>query len=371
MRQSNNSSKKPKLKVTGTSNYVYIVTSLFFLTSLIIFFHSISSPASIEKSVDENVIVQETTFDYAAKVQPSTLYRGGIISPGDKPIFTKITDELLVTINSTINTIEPVVISGTSQVDLVIEAEGMWTHIIPLSENKTFQVEGTNNSLLEKTHTIKLQDVFATIENIEEEVGFRASRINFMIAPHFDGEISFKDKKIPIDLNQNLIFESSGLQLTLLSETEFSQTLPIVSKQTISQNYRLFGLELPLSLVRIVSLLVSISLLAFLLIKTKLLSKFKMKPVSEAEKIIKKHKKHLIPVSRKLVLPQKPLIELKSFEALIQISEQKELPILQFEEEKNNDLVIFYTIDQEIAYMYEATNQPEIRIHQSKLVDKL
>lgn len=323
-------------------------------------YKAIKQPLVAEEKVIENKIEEKVLFDYAAIVQPSTLYpRGGKVVP-DKVIFTKLTDKLIIQLDSIINTEKPVKIEGSTGVVFSLVAKDMWEREFELVANHSINTEGIHNSILQKEIELDIEDILSFTNKVEEESLVRSSNYLLVIKPKVEGTIFNEkgNKLLEINSNIEIPFEVSGQFIKYAGESmerEFIKTEVIENINTVPQRFYLFGKELSIIKSRYFFSTISIILLVLILISIAEKVIFKEEKTNEIYSIDKKHKSKIISLSNKTNFGNSPQLGLKSFKALLQISEEKEEPILRYADE-NEGAVYYYIIGNPTIYYYRSIN---------------
>ena len=199
-----------------------------------------------------------TSYDYQATITPNILYpKGGTIDVGNT-IFKKITTAIPINLKSIINADNEVTATGTYEIQLVVKAGELWERVFPLTEKQTFELIGTEVALIDTTFDIDLNEINSFITRVEEETSIRSDQYLFEVAPNINGTLAYDGKTVPIPEQENLVFQSSYEEITLISDKAFTSTIPFTSSEIITNTFNFFGAALPLDPVRTISTIMSI-----------------------------------------------------------------------------------------------------------------
>jgi len=341
--------------VKGNNKKLFSPLLLVLIIAVTILIYSLSQPATTTNQINDNNPRIETSYDYKATVKSNLLYpNGGTIEVGDT-IIKKITTAIPFNLKSTIHSENEVLAKGTHEVQLLVKAGDVWERMFPLEEKQGFEVKGTALSILDNAYKIDIEKVNAFITQVEEETGISLSQYEIEVIPNIKGTIYLAGKEMNIQVQDKLMFQYSFEEIKLASDKTFSSATSLTTNQVITNNFILFGMHFPLSLVRIISSLVSILVLVTIIFTYKYLMINRDKPVvSQVDKINKKYSSRIISISQKVNMTQKSILTLDSFTSVLKIADDKELPIF-LHEDQQNDSAVYFIVDGDYFYSYETT----------------
>lgn len=345
----------------------YIAAVIIWISSTILTLYILRLPTEITEEADKNEIIQELAFIYKADLIPFSLIPDGGIIEFDKRTFTRVTNDIIVHINSHIKSDKPVKIKGTKKVVLKLLAEELWEKEYLLEPETSYSLEGTHNILIDDDYQIGLNDLVSFIEVVEQEISNRPGRYIFEVKPIITGVINYNGKEIPIDLASQSNIEYSDTQITVGEEKTFSRSTPITDTIVIPQKVNILGKEIYVLNAKYLITITNIVIFLSLLISTIHTIRVKKLTEPEVHKIDKKYKARLINVMQDVNESKHERIVLDSFTSLITISDEKECPIFRYE---NNEKVVYCTTTEGYVFIYEVQNIPakEINIKNHQVI---
>ncbi|MDR7239076.1 DUF5305 family protein [Neobacillus drentensis] len=340
-----------KLKRNSKKFYRIIILLLVISTAFTIY--TFLQPATTTTQVNDNTSRIETGYDYKADITPNILYpNGGSVEVGNS-IFKKITVAIPFDIKSTIYSEREVTTTGTYEVQLLIKAGDLWERKFPLGQKQSFEKSGTEISIIEDTYKIDLEKVNSFIMQVEQETGINPSQYTLEILPNIKGTIHDAGVKKNFQIQDRLIFQYSMDEILLASEKSFTSMITFASSHVMTKIITVFSQDLPLSFVRISSLLFSIILLAtYIYVNKKSKENSTTTNKSEVEIINKRYANRILPVSQKINIVQKSIFVLDSFKSVIKIADEKELPIF-FSQDQKEENSVYFIVDGDYLYTYE------------------
>lgn len=352
-----NKTKSKSLLITG-SKWFYYVLGILCLLSMLLSYKAIIQPLQIEQKSITNTINQKVSFNYNVEVLPSTLYpQGGIVETKDA-ILTRIVKSIRLHLESSVKSDKLVEVDGMEKVTLLVIADGLWEREFPLTQEKKISFKGTDNKIIKEDIIVDVASIAAYIQKVEKETEIRPERYLLKVQPRIDGNIVFENNIIPLDTSFEMVFEYSSYIVKPIGEKEFIKATPIEEVTMLVNNFKLFKTTIPLSTAKYLFPLLSISFLIAIIFGV-LSNKKKSKDIKpEATIIDGKYGNRLTYLENKLNSGSKVVISLKSFKPLTRISDEKEIPILRFNNEDINE-VTYCVIDGDCIYNYIAKNMPE------------
>jgi hypothetical protein len=364
MKDTNTISKESAASVSASEsinkNYkayvIYALVLAFLITSFLTLKAFTNPLAAEEKSID-NTIEVKTSFDYSGVVKRSTLYPAGGKVSGDDIIFTSLTDKLIINVKTNVSTEKPVTVEGTSELIYTLAAKDMWHKDYEVVASHPVQSEGLSHTLLQEDITIGIKQLFDYISRVEEETSVNFGDYLLIVKPKITGAVyqDNGDKVYDIHTELEIPFEISNQYIKYAAESpekEFMETRAIESINNHPERMKLLGTSIPVITARYVFGLLSLLSIACLIVK--LLSKAKLmkQNLSEIDRIDKKYKYKIVEVSSKVVAHNQMQVDLKSFSALMQIAEDKDEPILKYEN-KLSGTAYYFVVGTAATYCYE------------------
>jgi hypothetical protein len=340
-----------KLKRNNKKFYKIIVILLVVSTALTIY--TFLQPATTAIQVNDNTAQIKTGFNYKAEITPNILYpNGGSVDVGNT-IFKKITVAIPFDLKSKIYSKREVTAFGTYEVQLLIKAGDLWEKKFSLGQKQSFEQSGTEISIIEDTYKIDLEQVKTFINQVEQETGIHPSQYTLEVLPNIEGTIHDAGVEKIFQIQDRLVFQYSMEEILLASEKNYTSMITFASSHVKTKIFTVFSQHLPLSFVRISSLLFSIFLLAtyiYVYKNQKVNSTITNK--SEVEIINKRYANRIIPVSQKINIVQKSIFVLDSFKSVMKIADEKELPIF-FSQDHKEENSVYFLVDGDYLYTYE------------------
>lgn len=346
--------KRPK---KSFKKWVIGALGIVWILSTILAYKALKQPLKVEQRNVENRIIENTTFNYKVEVEKSTLFpKGGIVEP-EETMFTSITKAIHLNINSNITSDGPVTVQGIKRVYIKLVAEGLWERQFILDPEKKFNLQGNENKLVDNDYAVDIKEIAEYIEDVEKEIIVRPDKYLLTIKPEFEGNIIYNGNEFPIDSAPEFSFEFSN-QIKQIGESEFTIEKPIETIMSISQDFKLLNISIPLMTARLMFSIISLALLG--LVSLGIYRPFKLNDADEsaADRIDKRYKNRLINIERNILVSNKINVNIKSFKSLIQLADDKEQPVLRY---KNSDIgrVYYYVIDGDCVYSYSANDKGE------------
>ncbi len=334
--------------------YIVGIIIILCISSTFFTYKAMSKPLVLEENVVKNTIEEKIAFDYAAQVQASTLYpEGGQVIP-DGVMFTKLTDKLIIQLDSSINTEKPVKVQGDSEVTYSLVAKDMWERTFNLTDHQ-ISSQGISNTLLQEQVEIDISKIFAFIEIIEEETIVRGT-YSLVIRPQVTGSVLGEENNEIHEINKSLEipFDISSQYIKYAGESidkEFIEKKNIEEIKIIPQKLIFFGKELPIIKSRYAFGSISIITLLILIIGIFEFGMLKKKNRTEVNLIDKKYKNKIIDISDKTSFRNLPQLRLKNFKSLLQISENNEESILRYVDD-TEEKAYYYIVSANTLYYY-------------------
>jgi hypothetical protein len=322
-------------------------------------FRTFTSPEHVNMVTYMNNIQQKTDYSYKIDVIPSSLYPyGGTITPEHR-IFTKITENLIVSISSMIRAEKPVLVEGSYKIIIKLVAEDLWEkeYNIIIS-NQKINIEGTEISLINDAVRIPIHDILEYTQIMEQELGYSSDRYLISINPIIEGTIKAGNKSNPITSPPELTFSLTSRDISLIGEKSFVNDNPVQETEVLVSDYNFMGFSIPLSIARLVSFILTLGPLTYISLYTVNALRNQKENIYESVAIDLKYKNRLINLKRSFDYSDKYILIVDDFKSLVRIADEKELPILRFEASAVS--VNYFVINGQCIYSYQCDNTSQI-----------
>jgi hypothetical protein len=322
-------------------------------------FRTFTSPEHVNMVTYMNNIQQKTDYSYKIDVIPSSLYPyGGTITPEHR-IFTKITENLIVSISSMIRAEKPVLVEGSYKIIIKLVAEDLWEkeYNIIIS-NQKINIEGTEISLINDAVRIPIHDILEYTQIMEQELGYSSDRYLISINPIIEGTIKAGNKSNPIASPPELTFSLTSRDISLIGEKSFVNDNPVQETEVLVSDYNFMGFSIPLSIARLVSFILTLGPLTYISLYTVNALRNQKENIYESVAIDLKYKNRLINLKRSFDYSDKYILIVDDFKSLVRIADEKELPILRFEASAVS--VNYFVINGQCIYSYQCDNTSQI-----------
>jgi hypothetical protein len=322
-------------------------------------FRTFTSPEHVNMVTYMNNIQQKTDYSYKIDVIPSSLYPyGGTITPEHR-IFTKITENLIVSISSMIRAEKPVLVEGSYKIIIKLVAEDLWEkeYNIIIS-NQKINIEGTEISLINDAVRIPIHDILEYTQIMEQELGYSSDRYLISINPIIEGTIKAGNKSNPIASPPELTFSLTSRDISLIGEKSFVNDNPVQETEVLVSDYNFMGFSIPLSIARLVSFILTLGPLTYISLYTVNALRNQKENIYQSVAIDLKYKNRLINLKRSFDYSDKYILIVDDFKSLVRIADEKELPILRFEASAVS--VNYFVINGQCIYSYQCDNTSQI-----------
>jgi hypothetical protein len=330
-----------------------LILSSFLALSIAIVIYSFLQPTTSTMTTHSNPTEMKTMYDYKATIKPNVLNTTGGTVPVGETILKKITTAIPIDMKTVITSTEEVIVEGEHEVQLTVVAQDLWEKTFPLEQKRSFQQQGTTVSVLDGNYTIDLEKINAFITQAEEETGITPSKYSLLISPMIKGTISYDGVEREIQAEENLVFHYLFDSIVLASEKEYASPVQFGSIETVENTISFLGVVIPVTNVRISSLLVTLVLLLLWIYLYNMIKPRKRK--SQIDLIHKKYGKRIIAVSRNEGMDGKSILLLSDIKSLLKIADEKELPI--FVQQEGVEKASYFIVDGNQLYKYEAIEE--------------
>ncbi len=272
-------------------------------------------------------------------------------------MYANITKAIHINIISKVTSDRPVLVKGTKKIIVRLIADGLWErHFVQEAENN-INLQGSENKVIENDYIVDIKNIAAYIEKVEKEINVMPRRYVLNIKPQIEGSIIYDDTIIPVDTAPELSFEFSS-QIMQVGEKEFVRETPIQTTVTLIQNFKFFNMEIPIITARYIFSISSLIFLSIIIFAVFINIKGNKKDSSEVSLIDKKYASKMMLIDNDIVMLNKINVNVKSIKALVQLADDKELPILRYKYSAQ-DNVFYYVVDGDCIYKYSAEDKTE------------
>ena len=312
------------------------------------------TPLVEEETVKENSVILLSNYDYVAEVEPCTLYPEGGVQKASGVIFPLITEKLTVSVETKLSAEKPVSAQGSYRLILQLTAEDLWTKDFPLAAEKSFIVQGQSGNIIKEEVVLDLEKIKEFIIQVEKETENSRRTYSLAVKPELVGTLVYDQKTLPLREESSLQFSYESREIKPEGERNFSTDLSFEKKIKKQQNFVFAGKSF--SLVGARELLTGLALL-FLVwwisqVRQQQLIK---KSWAESKTIDKKYGSRLIQVVEKVEVTGKIKLRLQSFQTLLQMAEEKEVPICRVCSDGMK--VIYFVLNDDCLYYYLVEEQ--------------
>ena len=337
----------------NNKKFIYGLAIILWIILTIFIFNILMHPIEIVEEIKENNITQKTVFTYRADVLPFSLKPTGGLTDIEESVFTKTVKDIVLHIKTSIKADRPVSINGTKKVILKLIAEDLWDKEYILGQEEAFEMDDTDNNIIDEDFIIDIKELVRFMEKIETEIDARPNRYILEITPIIDGTITYNDKEIPIEQDAKTSLNYSQTQICVNEKSGSIKATPIITESIIPQVLNIVGLKIPMKLAKYLfgSIYLVISIISILM-GIYHFDEYRSR-LSEVQIIDKKHNKRLINIMQEINESAKDKVILDSFRSLIKISDEKEIPILCY---KDRNKAIYYAIDGRYIFLYSIDN---------------
>jgi hypothetical protein len=305
--------------------------------------------------VVDNQIKQTARYDYQTELRPNTLYTNRELLKPEFGILSKITSSILIHLNFAVTAKKDVVVQGTQSIVMTLIADQLWHRDYFISEKKAFEQEGSNISIYNEDIKIDVGNMLDFIAKVEKEIELKPQKYTLKITPAFGGSILYGNQKIPLESSFELNFEYTNNIFKLVGKTEYAKENNIEENVIVPQRISYLGQVMPITAARTIFILISAVLflmMAGLLIMSK---QQKQRNLTDAQRIDLKYGKRFLPLEQNIHISNKNRVVLQSIHSLVQLADEREQALFRFEQQENHH-VIYYVLDGEHIYCYEASN---------------
>lgn len=343
------------------TRWLHIIIVILFVLSVFLSLNVLSKPNVVTDNIQDNEIRENANFIYKADVSPCAIYpKGGVIDP-EGFIITKITKSIILNVSSSITADKPVAVKGVRSLTYSIVAENLWERSFTLEKDKSFDLNGTDNKIIDGQYKLNLQEILSYIDQAEKDTGTKPNKYILKIIPKVTGNIVGTDRTIPLSTIPGLTFEINYGQLILINKdgepgttiNNFLNIIPVESSNTTLATYNLAGLKIPLQLLKYIFPILALGLfILYMFMQKSKIRLFDVKTLSESEKINRKYKNRLIYLRGQINTDGKSILIMESFKSLLSIADDRELSILCIR--MPDESVQYCVADGDYIYCYKA-----------------
>jgi hypothetical protein len=306
-------------------------------------------PLVQEEIIKENPLAWTSNYDYAVEVNPCTLYPIGGTQDAVGAIFPTISKRIIVNIETEFCAEKPVSVQGSYQINFQLRAEELWTKDFPLTTKKNFTIKGKRGKVIREEVVLDLEKIKEFIAEVERETENSRRTYYFAVKPELTGTLTYNQETLPLQEESILQFAYESNEINLAGEQGFSTDLFFEKKAKKLQSFVFAGKSF--SLVGARRLFLGLSLL-FLMLWVYQVRQHHLieKGWRESQKIDKKYGSRLVHVAEEVNIARKTKIRLKSFQSLLQIAEEREIPICRLC--SAGFKVVYFVPDSDYIYYY-------------------
>lgn len=330
---------------------------------------AIKEPAQTEQVLHVLSLEQEVSFDYGAHTISSVLYPTPVDLGPQKIYLLHLIDQFKIDLSVKIKAPQDQAVAGTGKVLMRLVAGDYWFKDYLLSPETSFKGRGEFMAL-ELPLVLPYQELLAFGARVSEEAKTGPGTYTVQILPilkaGFDGEGAGPVNEFEPQFNfnlSNLQLVPEGLpkdrydEINAAADSVQSHSVDKRVMQAVPNKFLVFGVRLPLAAARAVlgTLTFSCGLLAALLT----LNNIKTKPLlGEAALIKKRYGGRLAQVQTAGALLGNQIIQMASFQALVNIADEEGKIILYtdtIDGEKRGHT--YYLPDGGLTYLYSIKNE--------------
>lgn len=353
----------------GKSGETYFLSLGIFLIIAIIF-GGIAFSKPVEKNIPQDIFYTHNgEFEYSAPA-PEGVYDSTTIQSGS-PVFLKLTCEIQVDYQYTLNGDALSGIHGTQSMAAVISDTTGWKRTIPLQTETAFQ-----------GNTVKSQSIFNVcqaselVDALREKTGLQRTEFSLAIIPstNVSGQISGLLLDDEFSPTLNFKFNDVGFWMVSSNSPDSQESDPLnPSSEGMLRNWvetpetmAFLGLNLPVNGVRwgtSILFVLSAGLLGFLMYSTE-----KMSRTSQSTGIQLRYSPMIVNVQKQPPALRRGDVEVQKFEDLARLAERNNSVILH---EFDQDGTHTYLVEEEntIYHLKFKESIPNFKIDELKIVE--
>lgn len=214
-RQRNRKSAKeqhPMEKQMASKTDFLVVLVLLTAASLLVVLYAINQPTNTTKFEDVKY-KHVGTFSYSAAAPPD-VYASDRVQVGE-PIFRQLIDQITINFSYHLDSELPANVTGNHQLDLVVSHHNGWNWSFPLQPKTPFMGNQFN-----ATGVIKLAQVQAVIDNLEQQTGLQNQQYTLSVVPKVTVNGTVAGQEINDRFSSQLTFQLSPLQMQVAPSRE-------------------------------------------------------------------------------------------------------------------------------------------------------
>jgi len=311
-------------------------------------------PLVQEEIIKENSIAWTSNYDYVVEVKPCTLYPEGGAQNATATIFPTITKKITVSVEMELSAEKPVSAQGSYQLISRITAEDLWTKDFPLTAKKNFAVQGKRGNVIKEEVVLDLEEIQEFIAQVEKETGNSRRTYSLAVKPELSGTLVYNQETLPLREDNALRFTYESSEIKVEGERNFATALFFEKKAKKLQSFVLAGKSFPLAGARRLLTGLSFFFLVLWVYQARQHQLIK-KSWRESRQISEKYGSRLISVAEEVNICGKTKVRLKSFHSLLQIADERELPIFEFY--SGGFKVVYFVPDRDYIYAYLVEEQ--------------
>ena len=293
-------------------------------------------------------------YRYQATVAPDALYPQGGLAPANAPIFPNITTALAVQMEPVIFSTAPMQVSLHTNPVLRLFAKSMWQQDFPLGPGQAIKGVSPGLHPAVATWQVNVAGITADMNAIQKALQAAPSSYTVVLDPRLGGTVRMAGQTERITWDPKLTFSLQGNYWAASGRLAKTHVVHVQTVHDVPAYFTPFGLRLEPGSARnlfggIGLLLVAVAILLAVL------GREKREPLPAWQRIEQRHRSRIVKMSLNVQTLRRDLLQVESFDALLRIADDKELPVLRAE---SQDTVDFVVIDGDLAYVVRFPRHP-------------
>lgn len=338
--------KELRLILIGAVVLILLLTSSYFI-------YLLNTPLIDTKEVTSFKTNSESKLEYQVKLVSNPIYNKEVLE-SDHTYISAFTDSIDIIFNYKFIGDKPSEIQGEYLITMSMEGyigkdkdfKSLWIKEYPVISNKKFKVNSKEHEVTEP-FSINLSEYLKFVKYLEDELKL-SGRKRIVINCSTDVEARVDKGTIKETYTNLMIIPLTKDFYEIEGQLDDRKEVPIKTEEQII---------IPMKSNKIIFFVVVICLLILLLIYCVFLITPYTIPANEKimNMIFKRHGSRMIEldIEIKLLIVDKTVIYLYSFEGLVRISDELVKPIMYTHKELKKDINEFYVIQDDIIYCYD------------------
>lgn len=286
------------------------------------------------------------TYTYTAAIVPDALYPSGGTAPADSPVFPNITKELTVSMLPTLTATGPMKVSLHMDPVLRVIAQGLWQQDSPLGNPQSFSGNLSGMHLAPSDWSVDVAGISGDISSIEKAILAVPTTYLIVLDPRLSGVVTHGGEREALNWDPRLTFAVQSGTWLVRGPLAFSHRLHFQQVQSAPVAFQPLGIKMSPLVGRLVFGLLAVLLLALwaLLWWPQRAQRPRETPW---QRLDRKHRGRIVRTSVNVQSLHRELVYVESFDVLLRMVEEKELPILRSESPGTVEYVV---VDGTLAY---------------------